>query len=444
MELASSEEECNAPAIRSQIHSSSIAEMQLASSDSEIDKIEETPVSDARLGLASSGSEYGEPEETFQVEAELYASPPRLLAAYRVLFTAVAALDNLYGYAALTRSALVNGCGFSTHFSGLGSVEVAAGMLQAVVQSCFLGAKELTVRFGCELNRHRAQILLSRGNHCVLKNIMDYAPSLPSWSQIVGLSLGQRLILISKCFDARNTPCWRSFHLRCQPLLSQNHGDFSGSPCQAWSKYGKRRGWKDPRSLPFLVWIVFIEKMQPSWAIHECTPEFDGPSVVGEVLSDVYYIWQLHAQPGDCGAWAFIRRSRQFLVLIRKNVWLPGHDVCDTYRHVCSVICHSTEPAVLSDVLNACRDEWLLSAENKARAKLKQGPVSRASFDWRYLLTEKQRNYENNYLAQWRAKYGSDPLFDDSCLIDLSQARQLSYSAESLGYSGVGFRVNGF
>ena len=404
MELASSEEECDASAT-----------MELAVSDAEPENVD-------GVGLASSDSEFGEPEETQDIVREL-ESPPSLVAAFRVLFIAVSALHNMFGYSMLRQSALIGGCGLSTHFSGVGSAEIAAGMLQSVVQSCFQGAKDLTVRFACELNQHCARVLLLRGNHCVLKNILDYAPSMPPWSQLSPLSESQRLKLIWECFDASNTPCWRSFHLRCQPSLSQNHGDFSGSPCQPWSSYGKGRGWSDPRSLPFLVWLVFIRK-----SFHECTQHFKGQPVVEEFLSDIYYVWALHGQPGDCGIWNFIRRPRLFIILIRKNVWLPGHDVCEAYRRICAVIRQSTEsePPGISAVCDACQEEWLLAAENKARAKLKQAPRrSQASFDWRYLLTKKQQGYEKEYLAQWRDKYGTDPLLDDSCLIDLSQARQL-------------------
>ena len=49
-----------------------------------------------------------------------------LLSAYRVPFMAVNVLHTKHGYAVLRDSMLCRGCTYTTHFSGIGSVEVAA------------------------------------------------------------------------------------------------------------------------------------------------------------------------------------------------------------------------------------------------------------------------------------------------------------------------------
>ena len=43
-------------------------------------------------------------------------------------------------------------------------------------------------------------------------------------------------------------------------------GDVSGSPCQPWSRVGKRKGWADERSLVFLAWCVFVKRKPPTWS----------------------------------------------------------------------------------------------------------------------------------------------------------------------------------
>jgi hypothetical protein len=54
---------------------------------------------------------------------------------FRCLTIAAASLEMLLGIEQLDRSMLLRGISFSTHFSGIGSIEIGASMINATCQS---------------------------------------------------------------------------------------------------------------------------------------------------------------------------------------------------------------------------------------------------------------------------------------------------------------------
>ena len=95
---------------------------------------------------------------------------------FRVLFLAMGALQKMIPYDDLKRSQLLNHGTYSTHFSGIGSVEVACDMLSAVVKG-FYGSLSCPLQCvsTCEISKHCQKVLGS----CVLLHFFRHSGLLP-------------------------------------------------------------------------------------------------------------------------------------------------------------------------------------------------------------------------------------------------------------------------
>lgn len=123
---------------------------------------------------------------------------------FRVLFLAMGALQKMIPYDDLKRSQLLNHGTYSTHFSGISSVEVACDMLSAVVKG-FYGSLSCPLQCvsTCEISKHCQKVLGSRVSCCIFSDILDYCPCLPSWQQLRHFTPKDRFKTVMRCFQKK-------------------------------------------------------------------------------------------------------------------------------------------------------------------------------------------------------------------------------------------------
>ena len=232
----------------------------------------------------------------------------------------VEGLGSSYAPGALQRltGALGGGVVVTTSYSGLGSAEVAVGMLAREFRSA-QGAAPGLCYSACDCANGPRKVLLAHaeaaehtGPHHVFSNVMDRVPSGPRqeleklvntelqvwkafkrkwgpWSsqarrtkKKMSTRLLQRMIAMLERVEFNNMlPC-RVHGQLCPANIRLVPGfeevtwvEIAGSVCKPWSSMGAGDDWLDPTSLPCLVWAYSTKYYEPDIILHECVPSFD-------------------------------------------------------------------------------------------------------------------------------------------------------------------------
>ncbi|CAE8701861.1 unnamed protein product [Polarella glacialis] len=297
--------------------------------------------------------------------------------AFRWAFMTLMALQLILG-PSIQQSLLMRQIPFSTHFSGMGSPEVAAEMLSAAAVGVLGFPLMLTSCATCDIDRKCQSILLQRScGACLFGNILDLRPS---WDKKY----------------AHFEQAWAALlpAVTCPPRLCARHGqcgfqavacDIAGSPCQPWSRSGKRKGKADARVALLLVGIAMLLRTLPLLALHENVFGFD-TTILDALHGGAYAIYHLRVKPAHMG-FGLIRRSRVYSILFLKAGLRVAHNPQHVYQRGLA-------------------------------------PVAELSGSWGYLLTPKQRQFQCGYEVAWQRQYGIPADEDSNCAFDLSQDPQ--------------------
>ena len=335
-------------------------------------------------------------------------------------FATIEALLGLATVLTLRASLLGSDLNFATNFSGIGSAEQALKFVCSGTAR-FLG-RAATWRSvsACE-NDATNQKLLSRlcPGTCIFEDMFG--------ASVLSKELRERfkakgLIDFDQAWEdilnaglTENEPCLT--HKGCRCARPQADIDISGSPCQPWSRIGRRAGRNSHFMLPVLVWILWLRKAQPLVVIHENVPGFDVDLLV-HFLGDLYEVSRLAVRPPHMG-FISVSRNRLYCVLYFRNKVRLVRPIEAAYRHVCDAIFHVPPPPNLFYIF--ATDTDLLLEENQARSQRGLNPVQTRSSDWTYLLTDLQRNYIITYATKWKARWKTEPQDSPGCIFDLSQ-----------------------
>lgn len=326
----------------------------------------------------------------------------------------------------------------SSHFSGLGTLEVALGQLAAAGWGVMRAQLRVQASHACEKSPFCRRVISKRTNNCLFQDILDRLSGLEP-SELC--SNGQ--LDYAQAADAVKSAAVRVLAVgRCMThgawcTAGQVTGDVSGSPCTPWSRAAgdKRLGRHHPSVLLLLAWCAIMRSTKPPFALHENVCGFDS-AVLSEMLGDLYDIQVLVVSPDQAG-FLMIRRPRRYYFLVLHP--LAGRTcAAEAYVRVCDLMARScdqvSEPVCWAFRASA---QELLAEENAAR-KLRgldslaehAGP----STDWTYLLTEHQRGTLEAHREHYTAQHGADPAQDECCTVDLSQSakRQRSVSRGTL------------
>ena len=334
--------------------------------------------------------------------------------AFRSLLIALTKLQDIVPHQKLVQTMLVRGSAFSTYFSGMGSVEKAADMVNAAVKAVFGSSAHKSVG-ACERDKRLQALLKGRVESCIFGDILDFVPAL-MWEDVRNLSPERRFAKVRAHFTPENRQRCSQHRGWCRCIRSDF--DFSGSPCQPYSTFGNQRGLDDERSLLLFVWMVIVLHYKPTIAVHECTPTFF-TSLLDQFMADAYHIHHLVTSP-DAFGWTCIRRQRVFSILVLKErVQILG-SIPHVYEEACKHKRSRQEQLPISSVLIAS-EASLLEEENLCRRKRKMVLLKSKSDDWSYLLTAKQKSYLAMYDCLWRDQMKTEPTLDSGCVYDLSQ-----------------------
>ena len=199
----------------------------------------------------------------------------------------------------------------STFFSGLGTVELAAQMMQSWAPHTVGAPWDVRPQAACDKSRSCQKVLMSRGGGCVFKDILDFVPGAAelfreACRSPVDFQRLKEKILINSEFTARGR-C--AAHGSCCHLTTA-YLDVSGSPCTPWSRAAgrRRRGRAHVAVTMLLAWIRVTRAQRPVILVHENVLAFD-LDILKECLGDLYSIQVIKVEPRHAGFF-FIRRPR--------------------------------------------------------------------------------------------------------------------------------------
>ena len=234
-----------------------------------------------------------------------FSWPERVLSSLKRLFGEENVFSCLFG---ATRS-------ISTHFSGVGSAELAIQMLATAGRHLFRAELSLETVFSCDCSASCQAALKKRSpGKCIFANLLHRfggggggsAPAIFGSEGSAPVLLAQHVREGQLDFRA----CGKA--LLSSPLSEGSsckvHGadcsfghvdiDVSGSPCQPWSTIGKRKGRLDHRTALIFAWLAWLRHARPRAAIHENVVGFD-VKVLEEFVGDMYFIRTILMSPSD-------------------------------------------------------------------------------------------------------------------------------------------------
>ena len=321
----------------------------------------------------------------------------------------------------------------STHFSGVGTVELAVSMLQAATQLVLRIPLAITFAFGCESARACREALQCR-NHgaCIYADVLA---RFPSHTQQELRSATDPQVAWEVLMQAQVLPGSHCVPHGACCLEGHVDADMSGSPCIPWSRmnHGKQpKGRRHPLTKLLQAWCRWLRHALPKFAVHENVKGFDC-SYLEELVGDLYYIWHVPMSPSDAG-FPFIRRPRWYSILVFRHGRPRPQCVNALYQRICVAMRYQATSDALTWVWRASQGE-LLEEENARRLSRQLPPVGAPSEDWTYLLSTKQVERLNQYYAQHgldmhgREPHGREPATD--LVFDLGQTA--SWSMTSTG-----------
>lgn len=324
----------------------------------------------------------------------------------------------------------------SSHFSGLGTLEVALGQLAMAGQRVMRAQLGVRASYACEKSPFCRRVIRLRTDNCLFADILDRLGGLEPSTLCPGGRLDYALAADTVKSAVVLPGGWCATHgARC--AAGHVTGDISGSPCTPWSRAGGRLGRCHPCVLLLLAWCGIMRSTKPPFALHENVCGFDS-TVLAEMLGDLYQIQALVVSPDQAGFLMIRRPRRYYFLVLHSLVGRAGAAAASAYARVCDLMASSCDQ-VSEPVRWAFRAsaQELLAEENAARQQRRLDPLAEhagPSTDWTYLLTKHQRAILEVHRERYTARHGTDPAQDGCCTVDLSQSadRQRAVSRETL------------
>jgi site-specific DNA-cytosine methylase len=324
------------------------------------------------------------------------------------------------GQESIRESLLGSAMVVSTHFSGVGTAELAITCLAAFAPNALGFPLRLTPSFACESNRVCQRLLAARSpsSACLFIDILDISMNakqiFTASSAVVDFHTVRAAIMQGPV--TRNRPCVRHGPGVCaQP---HTDGDIGGSPCTLWSRAGLLRRESDRSICLLLTWCRWLIDAKPTWAIHENVDTFDRNLLRG-LIGCSYDVVFLDTAPADAG-FPFVTRKRVYCICLLRGRVREAYSIHSAYSDIRAHFSEHRPTVVLQACLLASPEE-LLAEENKIRKLRGLPPLSTLAtqrVDWTYLLTSKQSQRLRVYADKWpdadAYNLGHNPLFAPS------------------------------
>ncbi len=350
---------------------------------------------------------------------------PRPHLPFHWAFVVMKALESSLTAETIRTSLLFSAPTLTTHFSGVGTVEQAARFLKSASSIVMGMPVDLQFISACECRA---------ANQAALKSVISARSCL--FSDILAMSrTGARVFADAtrrrgsigfsdmwECLQRDglrldSSPCVQ--HRGCQCKTPRPIVDFSGSPCQPWSRIGKRQGRRSPLQILFMVFCLWVRATKPLILVHENVIGFD-VGMLKELLGDLYAMDMLDVSPAHAG-FSFLRRRRLYAVLRLRGATTLLRPIPETYAAVRQAISRNIPPQPLSYCFVACQAD-ILGEENAARARRGLAPRrDRRTVGWEYLLTVHQKRRLREYCSAFVEREGREPSTELTCLFNLTQ-----------------------
>lgn len=289
----------------------------------------------------------------------------------------------------VSQSLLYAPLSMSTHFSGLGSAELAMAMVCSWARVLWGKPMRISHAYSCEKSTGLQAALQERQpGCCVFKDITRRLTDLPESllkSEELDFDAAKAAAMASRV--AGYAPC--ATH-RAECRVPRCDFDVSGSPCRPWSRARASRNGQPRHShkdvLLLLCWCRIILSDLPAVAVHENVEGFD-VSLLIALLGHAYAISVCRVKPEDVG-FSFVLRPRMYIILARRG---RTQALCpDRFMPYDRLRATARRQRVALPAVMMADDGEVLREENGERAKRGMAPLEAPSRDWRYLLTEPQ------------------------------------------------------
>jgi hypothetical protein len=303
----------------------------------------------------------------------------------------------------------------SSHFSGLGTVEVALDMIRIAYPSIVRGRLDIEVVSSCEKSPQLRRVLAERSGVCVFADILCRLHM-----EQLDLEFKELRQHISERPVANAAKCV-AHHATCR--IPGANVDISGSPCRPWSRAnrGSRRGRQHIDMGLFLAWARIMRADRPAIIVHENVRGFDARLLEDE-LGALYDVYRLDVDPSLAG-FDFIRRPRCYFVLaLRGLVSMPS--LCTVHETLVRALAadgcgrprggpHSDWP---SWVWRATPDEL----QHEWAAAIQRTGIEPGIGQWEAFLSDGQRASLHGYIEMWKSRHGGHhPADSAECVFDL-------------------------
>jgi site-specific DNA-cytosine methylase len=312
---------------------------------------------------------------------------------------------------------------FSSHFSGLGTVEVALQHIRAACLRVLGFDPKWEIAFCCDSGTSQQRALKARmqGRCCVMANVLDHVPALipfasaraPNYSEMLQVALASPTTASGRCVAHGGQQCkWQ-----------RADGNVSGSPCNSWSREGGMAKHNSPWVACTLAWARAVKDSDLPFAIHENLRGFDA-KILADVLGNEWLIVVIPVQAVDSG-FKFIKRDRQYAICIRRSRLRVAMDLKDFYAAACLEL--KQAPSITLAALAQATDLELLAEENAVRSFRGMSGIDEAagpSRNWTYLLRPGQLRLLQKLEAAWQRKYRQNAQRDLQCVFVLSRSEK--------------------
>ena len=308
----------------------------------------------------------------------------------------------------------------STHFSGLGTVDVALSMIRNAADPIIgRGCRcTLEVASSCEKSVALQKILVQRSpESCVYGDIFEQVAvprsgtSNEEYRQVARNALGA-----SAAACRTHRACCRIKVCECNKnRLTIN---VSGTSCRPWSSSnrGARRRSKHPDMKLFYAWAAVLRRDKPAIAVHENVRGFED-WLIQEELGDLYeVVCCLHASPAHAG-FSFVRRPRVYHVLRLRSSKVSLVGLPALYDR-------------LADALRKDTSSWhswvwqASDAELQTELEIARRRRGSPGAGWVDLLTEPQRSALIKFEARWLKHHGRPASSSPECMFDLGDSAE--------------------
>ena len=256
-----------------------------------------------------------------------------------------------------------------THFSGLGTVELALDMLAVQGTAILRAPFQVHAAYACDSSPSNQAVLRKRlRGGCVFNDIFDPLGGIEPDGFCCNDDAGRRVL----CFDKAKNAIMRAPVLAvarcvahkgpCAPKPADM--DVSGSPCTPWSRASHRTPLRrrHPAVAATLAWCKVLRERRVKIALHENVRGVDVSFFV-EVLGDEYNIVVIYTSPADA-SFSLIRRPRAYMLLTRKDCVRVTADIQAMHARVSEALrCKERRSAGPACAWRATESE-LLAEEN--------------------------------------------------------------------------------